>query len=120
MSWATVADAVDYKGFPADKSKTGGWVSAALILDRFALMSLPSHNYFNKVGSLSANMRNDEHLLGQAYRSDFPEMDKIATDAIHDSKVNISAGHTDANLVSSSSCAFCASFSLSACSLEWL
>ncbi|KAK1259760.1 Nitrate transporter 1.4 [Acorus gramineus] len=32
MSWATVADAVDYKGFPADKSKTGGWVSAALIL----------------------------------------------------------------------------------------
>ncbi|KAK1306919.1 Nitrate transporter 1.4 [Acorus calamus] len=32
MCWATVADAVDYKGFPADKSKTGGWVSAALIL----------------------------------------------------------------------------------------
>ncbi|KAJ3671211.1 hypothetical protein LUZ60_008637 [Juncus effusus] len=31
MSW-TVADAVDYKGFPADKSKTGGWVTAALIL----------------------------------------------------------------------------------------
>ncbi|XP_010254380.1 PREDICTED: protein NRT1/ PTR FAMILY 6.2 isoform X2 [Nelumbo nucifera] len=28
----SVADAVDYKGFPADKSKTGGWVSAALIL----------------------------------------------------------------------------------------
>ncbi|KAL2500757.1 Protein NRT1/PTR FAMILY 6.2 [Forsythia ovata] len=28
----TVADAVDYKGFPADKSKTGGWVPAALIL----------------------------------------------------------------------------------------
>jgi hypothetical protein len=31
MSW-TVSDAVDYKGFPADKSKTGGWVTAALIL----------------------------------------------------------------------------------------
>ncbi|KAK9947578.1 hypothetical protein M0R45_003195 [Rubus argutus] len=31
MSW-TVADAVDYKGFPADKSRTGGWVAAALIL----------------------------------------------------------------------------------------
>ncbi|OIW19752.1 hypothetical protein TanjilG_18562 [Lupinus angustifolius] len=31
MSW-TVADAVDYKGFPADRSKTGGWVPAALIL----------------------------------------------------------------------------------------
>ncbi|KAH7546405.1 protein NRT1/ PTR FAMILY 6.2 [Ziziphus jujuba] len=31
MSWA-VADAVDYKGFPADKSKTGGWIPAALIL----------------------------------------------------------------------------------------
>ncbi|CAI9758968.1 unnamed protein product [Fraxinus pennsylvanica] len=28
----TVADAVDYKGYPADKSKTGGWVPAALIL----------------------------------------------------------------------------------------
>ncbi|XP_022730417.1 LOW QUALITY PROTEIN: protein NRT1/ PTR FAMILY 6.2-like [Durio zibethinus] len=31
MSW-TVADAMDYKGFPADKSKTGGWIPAALIL----------------------------------------------------------------------------------------
>lgn len=31
MSWS-VADAVDYKGYPADKSKTGGWVPAALIL----------------------------------------------------------------------------------------
>ncbi|KAK1437504.1 hypothetical protein QVD17_03295 [Tagetes erecta] len=28
----TVADAVDYKGFPAERSKTGGWVPAALIL----------------------------------------------------------------------------------------
>lgn len=27
-----VADAVDYKGFPADRSVTGGWVPAALIL----------------------------------------------------------------------------------------
>ncbi|MBA0732040.1 hypothetical protein Gogos_016155 [Gossypium gossypioides] len=33
MSW-TVADAVDYKGFPADRSKTGGWVPAALILGK--------------------------------------------------------------------------------------
>lgn len=31
VSW-TVADAVDYKGFPADRSKTGGWVPAALSL----------------------------------------------------------------------------------------
>ncbi|KAK4783911.1 hypothetical protein SAY86_018279 [Trapa natans] len=31
MGWA-VADAVDYKGFPADRDKTGGWVPAALIL----------------------------------------------------------------------------------------
>lgn len=31
MSW-TIGDAVDYKGFPADRSKTGGWVTAALIL----------------------------------------------------------------------------------------
>lgn len=29
---SSVADAVDYKGFPADRSKTGGWVPAALIL----------------------------------------------------------------------------------------
>ncbi|KAK4713514.1 hypothetical protein R3W88_019421 [Solanum pinnatisectum] len=28
----TVADTVDYKGSPADKSKTGGWVPATLIL----------------------------------------------------------------------------------------
>ncbi|XP_076920938.1 protein NRT1/ PTR FAMILY 6.2-like isoform X2 [Bidens hawaiensis] len=28
----TIADAVDYKGFPADRAKTGGWVPAALIL----------------------------------------------------------------------------------------
>nr|XP_016459899.1 PREDICTED: protein NRT1/ PTR FAMILY 6.2-like isoform X1 [Nicotiana tabacum] len=31
MSW-TVADAVNYKGLPADRSKTGGWVPAALVL----------------------------------------------------------------------------------------
>lgn len=31
MSWV-VADALDYKGSPADRSKTGGWVPAALIL----------------------------------------------------------------------------------------
>ncbi|GFP82728.1 protein nrt1/ ptr family 6.2 [Phtheirospermum japonicum] len=29
---STVADAVDYKGFPAERSKTGGWIPAALIL----------------------------------------------------------------------------------------
>ena len=29
-----VADAVDYKGFPADKSRTGGWIPAALSLGR--------------------------------------------------------------------------------------
>lgn len=28
----TVADAVNYKGLPADRSKTGGWVPAALVL----------------------------------------------------------------------------------------
>lgn len=31
LSWI-VSDAVDYKGSPADRSKTGGWVPAALIL----------------------------------------------------------------------------------------
>lgn len=34
MSWE-FADAVDSKGFPADKSKTGGWITAALILGVF-------------------------------------------------------------------------------------
>lgn len=43
MSW-TVADAVDYKGFPADKSKTGGWVPAALILGLSAI-SIPISIY---------------------------------------------------------------------------
>lgn len=35
MSWA-VADAVDYKDSPADRSKTGGWVPAALVLGLFS------------------------------------------------------------------------------------
>ncbi|KDP32393.1 hypothetical protein JCGZ_13318 [Jatropha curcas] len=44
MSW-TVSDAVDYKGFPADRSKTGGWVPAALALgieicERLATMGI--------------------------------------------------------------------------------
>ena len=39
MSWA-VADAFDYKGDPADRSKTGGWVPAALILGIYALASM--------------------------------------------------------------------------------
>lgn len=39
MTW-TVADAVDYKGFPADKSKTGGWVPASLILGLFSRFPL--------------------------------------------------------------------------------
>jgi len=44
MSW-TVGDAVDYKGFPADRSKTGGWVPAALILGLL-------HFYHNHSNSL--------------------------------------------------------------------
>lgn len=37
----TVPDAVDYKGYPADRAKTGGWVPAALILGLFiCLISL--------------------------------------------------------------------------------
>lgn len=40
MSLTVVADAVDYKGFPADRTKTGGWVPAALILG--SLLNLPS------------------------------------------------------------------------------
>lgn len=34
VTW-TVADAVDYKGFPVDKSTTGGWIRAAQILGLF-------------------------------------------------------------------------------------
>ncbi|KAK6236217.1 hypothetical protein SCA6_011554 [Theobroma cacao] len=45
MSW-TVADAVDYKGFPADRSKTGGWIPAALILG----MIVTSSPYISRVG----------------------------------------------------------------------
>lgn len=31
MNWS-VTDAVDYKGRPADRSRTGGWIPAALSL----------------------------------------------------------------------------------------
>lgn len=31
MSYSA-ANALDYKGFPADKRKTGGWIASALIL----------------------------------------------------------------------------------------
>ncbi|KAF3576981.1 hypothetical protein DY000_02030555 [Brassica cretica] len=40
-SW-TVADAVDYNGLPADKSKTGGWITAALILGSFSSLLFSS------------------------------------------------------------------------------
>ncbi|KAE8735339.1 Protein NRT1/ PTR FAMILY 6.2 [Hibiscus syriacus] len=35
----TVADALDYKGFPADRSNTGGWIPAALILGDWHIAS---------------------------------------------------------------------------------
>lgn len=38
MTW-TIPDAVDYKGYPADSSKTGGWVPAALILGMFICLT---------------------------------------------------------------------------------
>lgn len=42
---ATLADAWDYKGRPADRSSTGGWSSAAMILgmSRAAISLLDSH-----------------------------------------------------------------------------
>ncbi|KAF5186795.1 NRT1/ PTR FAMILY 6.2 [Thalictrum thalictroides] len=45
LDYSTVADAVDYKGLPADRSKTGGWVRAAQILaieicERLSTMSI--------------------------------------------------------------------------------
>lgn len=45
MTWS-VADAVDYKGFPADKSKTGGWVPAALSLGTIASTLLLFSSFF--------------------------------------------------------------------------
>ena len=39
MSW-TVAGAVDYKGFPANKSRSGGWEAAALILGNICICML--------------------------------------------------------------------------------
>lgn len=44
MSW-TVSDAVNYKGFPADKSKTGGWITASLILGLYLSLPLTELNY---------------------------------------------------------------------------
>ena len=41
----TVADAMDYEGFPAKRSETGGWVPAALILGLF-LLTLITHAFY--------------------------------------------------------------------------
>lgn len=42
-----VSDVVDYKGSPADKSKTGGWVPAALILGLYICFDdMPSFTNF--------------------------------------------------------------------------
>ena len=38
MEKSIVSDAFDYKGAPADRAKTGGWVSAAMILCKFSLL----------------------------------------------------------------------------------
>lgn len=38
----TVVDAVDYKGLPADRAKTGGWVPASLILGQFIFVLILS------------------------------------------------------------------------------
>ncbi|KAL6331116.1 hypothetical protein AAG906_009544 [Vitis piasezkii] len=40
MEKSIVSDAFDYKGAPADRAKTGGWVSAAMILSNFLLCLL--------------------------------------------------------------------------------
>ncbi|GAV68339.1 PTR2 domain-containing protein [Cephalotus follicularis] len=52
-----VADAVDYKGFPADRTKTGGWVPAALILgieicERLSTMGIAVNLVTYLVGTL--------------------------------------------------------------------
>ncbi|KAH7546406.1 hypothetical protein FEM48_Zijuj01G0197500 [Ziziphus jujuba var. spinosa] len=56
MSWA-VADAVDYRGNPADKSKTGGWIPAARILgieicERLSTMGIAVNLVTYLVGTL--------------------------------------------------------------------
>ncbi|RVW16773.1 hypothetical protein CK203_076455 [Vitis vinifera] len=40
MEKSIVSDAFDYKGAPADRAKTGGWVSAAMILCKIQLSSV--------------------------------------------------------------------------------
>lgn len=66
MSWA-VADAVDYKGFPADKSKTGGWIPAALILGTsLCLCLLPiyfSSTTFFLARSISMKIWHRGHMM---------------------------------------------------------
>lgn len=52
-----VADAVDYKGFPADRSKTGGWVASALVLgiemcERLSTMGLAVNLVTYLVGTM--------------------------------------------------------------------
>ncbi|XP_042501042.1 protein NRT1/ PTR FAMILY 6.2 [Macadamia integrifolia] len=54
---STVADAVDYKGFPAERSKSGGWVPAALILgieicERLSTMGIAVNLVTYLVGTL--------------------------------------------------------------------
>lgn len=42
----TIQDAWDYKGRPAERSKTGGWTSAAMIL---GLQFFPFFSLFNSI-----------------------------------------------------------------------
>ncbi|XP_038696927.1 protein NRT1/ PTR FAMILY 6.2-like [Tripterygium wilfordii] len=75
MSW-TVSDAVDHKGFPADRSRTGGWVPAALILgieicERLSTMGIAVNLVTYLVGTMhlpsaaSANIVTD--FMGTAF-----------------------------------------------------
>ncbi|KAF3324624.1 protein NRT1/ PTR FAMILY 6.2-like protein [Carex littledalei] len=75
MSW-TVSDAVNYKGFPADKSKTGGWITASLILgieicERLSTMGIAVNLVTYLVGTMhvpsaeSANIVTD--FLGTSF-----------------------------------------------------
>ena len=40
----TIPDATDYKGHPAERSKTGGWTASAMIL---GLTNLSFYNYMH-------------------------------------------------------------------------
>ncbi|XP_011648676.1 protein NRT1/ PTR FAMILY 6.2 isoform X1 [Cucumis sativus] len=64
----TVADAVDYKGCPANRSKTGGWVPAALVVgielcERLSTMGIAVNLVTYLVGTLHLPSANSANIV---------------------------------------------------------